>query len=201
MNDNMEYQPEEIEVPADQVSEAEVFHKPGPNKRVCAFLIDSVLINLIFWKLSTFVDGWGMYGVMYAFLLFRDSVGGSGPGKLVVGLQVIDDEGLPVNPLKGALRNFTMLFGPFQLVEYFVMLKNPQGKRLGDKLARTVVRDKKPHIKDNMFLLISIAILALSMYVTCALAPAGGRTCPLRKKRSCSLRNAPKPPAVAPKAQ
>jgi len=207
MTNDFENEPQDIDVSGtvsdegvSPSSDAGVFHKPGPNKRVCAFLIDSLLMNLLFWKLTTLIPWWGAYGMLYSFLIFRDSFGGSGPGKLIVGLQVIDEDGRPLDPLKGLKRNLSMLFGPFQLVEYFVMLKNAQGKRLGDKWARTVVTDKKPHLNDNLFLLVSIVILVLSIYVSMLAAPAGGKVCSLRTKRksTCNLRNAPKPPAPAP---
>ncbi len=166
--------------------ETQPFHKPGPNKRVCAFLIDSMLINLLYWKLSLYMAGWVPFLLLYAYLFFRDAFGGSGPGKLLVGLQVVDLDGRPQNLAKGFLRNLTMIFLPLQLIEYIFMLSNPEGRRLGDRLAKTVVRDTKPQLPDKLFLLLSVAVFVGGMLIAAMMSPGakeGGKGfCPLRTK-------------------
>jgi len=69
------------------------------------------------------------------------SVHGSTPGKLLLSMQVIQDDGSPCRPTSAILRELcffvdAMVFG---LVAYFVMRRDPQQKRLGDGWADTIV--------------------------------------------------------------
>ena len=79
--------------------------------------------------------GWIAYHVICT------SVHGSTPGKLLLSMQVIQDDGSRCRPTSAILRELcffvdAMVFG---LVAYFVMRRDPQQKRLGDGWADTIV--------------------------------------------------------------
>lgn len=79
--------------------------------------------------------GWIAYNVICT------SISGSTPGKLLISMQVIQDDGSPCRPASAIRRELgffvdAMVFG---LVAYFVMRRDPQQKRLGDGWADTIV--------------------------------------------------------------
>ncbi len=79
--------------------------------------------------------GWIAYNVICT------SISGSTPGKLLLSMQVIQDDGSPCRPASAIRRELAffadaMVFG---LVAYFVMSRDPQQKRLGDGWADTLV--------------------------------------------------------------
>lgn len=93
-------------------------------------------------------------------IILKDSLNGQSLGKYLVGTQIIDENNLPVKPTKAILRNLFMIIPFFPLIEYFVMLhEKNEGKRVGDKIAKTKVTDLKPQRTDKTFLLISILLL------------------------------------------
>ncbi len=125
----------------------------GPAPRALAWLIDSlikyaVLLGILlglgflgetgigFWFLSLFLLEW-FYPV-----LFEIYWNGATPGKKAFALQVINDNGTPVDESASVIRNllraadFLPLFYCFGLVS---MLMNREFKRLGDLAAGTVV--------------------------------------------------------------
>ena len=84
-------------------------------------------------------------------MLLRDTFDGRSLGKLATGLKVIDVKERPLKISQAIIRNIFIVLPILPLVEYFVMLKNQQGRRIGDKAAKTLVIDLKPHIKDTVF--------------------------------------------------
>ena len=125
----------------------------GPVPRALAWLIDSlikyaVLLGILlglgflgetglgFWFLSLFLLEW-FYPVLFE--LYWD---GATPGKKAFSLQVINDNGTPVDTSASVIRNllraadFLPLFYGFGLVS---LLVNRDFKRLGDLAAGTVV--------------------------------------------------------------
>ncbi len=145
------------------------FFKPGPNKRVCAFLIDSCIFQLIGFSCFAIAASdisWIVYTVG---TLLKDCYSGQSLGKRVVGTQVIDEEGSPAEPFKAIQRNITMVLPIFPIVEYIVMLRDQeQGRRLGDKMAKTRVIDLKPEAKDSFYLWISIGLVIFMIIVQIA---------------------------------
>ncbi len=136
------------------------FNKAGPNKRVCAFFIDSilgqvggVLLSLAIGKNVSWF-GWAGY------ILLKDCTQGQSVGKRLIGIQVIDENNDPANISKTILRNISMIIPVFPLIEYIVMLRDKaEGKRIGDRLVKAKVCDLKPQAQDGVFLWISIVLL------------------------------------------
>ncbi len=85
----------------------------------------------------SFVVFWGY------FLFFEALLRGRTPGKLVMGLRVLRDDGIPVGVRGAAIRNLLRLADllppPSGLLGGVVVLFNPLGKRLGDMAAGTIV--------------------------------------------------------------
>lgn len=135
------------------------FNKPGPNKRVCAFFIDSIIaqvcggvVSFIFTKNVS----WLVWSII---ILFKDCFNGQGAGKYLVGIQVIDENNMPAKPSKTIIRNIFMIIPVFPIIEYVRMLRDKaEGKRIGDKAAKTKVTDLKPGTSDKTFLWISILL-------------------------------------------
>ena len=113
------------------------------------------------WKrlLAAFLDGapavaaWLLYdrtgsplalGAAVAYLLLRDGIGGQSLGKLVVGLVVVNVRtGRFCSWKDSVLRNVFVLIPGANIaavfLESFTILRDPQGQRLGDRLAQTQV--------------------------------------------------------------
>jgi uncharacterized RDD family membrane protein YckC len=109
--------------------------------------------------LAAFLDGlpaiaaWFLYlrtGSLIAlvgaavYLLLRDGIGGQSLGKLVVGLVVVNVQtGRFCSWKDSALRNVFVLIPGANVaavfLEGFTILRDPQGQRLGDRLAQTQV--------------------------------------------------------------
>lgn len=76
------------------------------------------------------------------FTLFEQFMGGQTPGKRLLGLRVVNDDGTDVGWLGSLLRNLLRIIdfvpGTYGL-GVAVMLVNPRGKRVGDLAAGTIV--------------------------------------------------------------
>src|SRR5919108_2207956 len=92
---------------------------------------------LAFLVLVIFLINWGYY------VLFEGLNQGSTPGKKRVGIRVIRQDGLPIGFREAALRNLVraadMLPPPCYMLGGLVMYLDPQGRRLGDMVAGTLV--------------------------------------------------------------
>ena len=87
---------------------------------------------------ATFVAG--LLG-MFAYHVACTSIHGSTVGKLLLSMQVIQDDGSPCRPKSAVIRELgyfvdAMFFG---VVAYFAMREDPEQKRLGDGWADTIV--------------------------------------------------------------
>lgn len=134
------------------------FHRPGPNKRVCAFLIDSLAAQLAAIILSFLGLPKIESSIWYVYILLKDIFNGQSLGKSLVDLQVVDDNNKPASVGPTILRNVFLIIPIFPIVEYFVMKKDPLGQRIGDRVAQTRVNDLKPETSDSVYLGISIFI-------------------------------------------
>ena len=90
----------------------------------------------------------GVWGVVLGggYLVLRDSLHGRSAGKLIFGLMVVSLEtGRPSGLRQSALRNFVLLVPPPIVAgaafELYTVIGDPQGQRLGDRLASTQVVD------------------------------------------------------------
>jgi uncharacterized RDD family membrane protein YckC len=125
----------------------------GPPARALAWAIDLTLRLFGYGVLSLPLVPLGRVGTGLFFLvlflgewfypvLFEVYAGGATPGKKLVGLAVVHDDGTPVGWSGSLLRNL-LRFADFLPVAYgfglATMLVHPQFKRLGDLAAGTVV--------------------------------------------------------------
>ncbi|MEY3212510.1 MAG: hypothetical protein RIT28_2991 [Pseudomonadota bacterium] len=140
----------EIETPEGVVLSERV---AGPLPRALAWGVDLLARMMLYAVLATalelagafagglmlillFVLEWG-YGVVFELML-----NGRTPGKLVLGLQTVMDDGTPVTPRASILRNLLRVadFLPVGfLVGLLSALVDPYGRRLGDLAAGTLV--------------------------------------------------------------
>lgn len=138
------------------------FQKPGPNKRVCAFFIDSISGGICGGLISEAVGtnvNWLVWAVI---VLLKDYFNGQSLGKYLVGIQVVNKNDLPVKPVKTIVRNIFMIIPVFPLIEYVRMLRDKkEGKRTGDNVAKTKVTDLKPERKDVVFLWVSVVLMII----------------------------------------
>jgi uncharacterized RDD family membrane protein YckC len=145
------------------ISSENTFNKPGPNKRVCAYFIDLFFFFVLKWAIGLIFRMESNWILISIYWLLRDSFNGQSFGKFLVGLQVVNKEGDVIDFVEGIIRNITMAIPFVCVIEYIVMLKDNQGKRIGDKIAHTKVNDRRPHLSDGIFLLISICFFVVSL--------------------------------------
>jgi uncharacterized RDD family membrane protein YckC len=171
--------------PAAGMSVKSSFVAPGPNKRVCAYLIDMALLMIVarianFGPLITFA-------IQIVFTLFRDSIDGQGPGKRFAGLMVEDENGEVALPQACAIRNATLALPPVLLlvgtvagfeapgmlfwagvlvVEYAMTRNREDGRRIGDMLAGTRVCDRSAEIGDGRFFWYSLLAVIISSMIS-----------------------------------
>ncbi len=121
------------------------YPKADVRKRLFAATIDGLVLatSLILYLRSDallfFVGG-------AAYLLLRDSVRGQSVGKFLLGLVVVSLEtGRPCTLSGSARRNIVLLLPGANVVALFLewgtIVRDPQGQRLGDRLAQTQVVD------------------------------------------------------------
>jgi uncharacterized RDD family membrane protein YckC len=125
----------------------------GLSARFYAFLLDWVIRLMVAYAAAiatVFMGGFGTgFWMLFYFLLewfypvvFELSRSGATPGKSIVGIKVIMDNGLPVTPAASFTRNLLRVadFLPFLFGAGIVsMLLRPDSKRLGDLAAGTIV--------------------------------------------------------------
>ena len=117
--------------------------KADVRKRLFAATIDGIPV-IVTWLLYQ-DSGFPLFLAIGAgFLLLRDSIRGQSPGKLLLGLVVINLEtGRPCTPKDSVWRSAVFLVPGANVVAVFLepitIVRDPQGQRLGDKLAQTQV--------------------------------------------------------------
>jgi uncharacterized RDD family membrane protein YckC len=119
------------------------YPKADVRKRLYAATIDALLVTtscVLYWNSTSvlfFVAG-------AAYLLLRDAMGGQSVGKFFLGLVVISLEtGRPSTLTSSVRRNLLLLLPGANVVAVFLealtVVRDPQGQRLGDRLAQTQV--------------------------------------------------------------
>jgi uncharacterized RDD family membrane protein YckC len=130
----------------------------GLSARFAAFLLDWLIRLMIAYAAaigSVFMGGFGVgFWMLLYFLLewfypvaFELSRSGATPGKSVVGIKVVMDNGLPITPAASFTRNLLRVadFLPFLFGAAIVsMLLRKDCKRLGDLAAATMVVHQPP---------------------------------------------------------
>jgi uncharacterized RDD family membrane protein YckC len=112
-------------------------------KRLLAAWVDG-LPAIAAWLLYSRTGSlWGA-AVAALYLLLRDGIGGQSLGKLMVGLVVVNVQTGALCTWKGSvLRNVFVLIPGANIVAAFLesitIIRDPQGQRLGDRLAQTQV--------------------------------------------------------------
>jgi uncharacterized RDD family membrane protein YckC len=119
------------------------YTKADVRKRLIAASIDGLLVATL--CLFAWIGAAPLYVALGAgYLLLRDAIGGQSIGKILLGLVVIDLETGRVASLQSSVkRNFLLLLPGANVVaivlEARTILSDPQGQRLGDRLAQTQV--------------------------------------------------------------
>jgi len=125
----------------------------GLSARFCAIVIDKLICTAILYAaifIAGILGGIGIgFWLILAFLLewgypiyFELGKRGATPGKRAMDLKVVMDNGLPITPRASITRNLLRAvdFMPFAYgAAIFCMLLRPDGKRLGDLAAATLV--------------------------------------------------------------
>ena len=119
------------------------YAKADVNRRLIAVGVDSsfVAVAAYFYWNSGF---WPYLAPGVAYLIFRDGVHGQSIGKFLMGLMVISLEtGRPATFSSSVRRNLLFLIPGANVValmlEVRTLISDPQGQRLGDRLAQTQV--------------------------------------------------------------
>jgi len=128
------------------------FRLAGPVVRACAWAIDAAIRAVLYLALAIVLGLLGGVGValmLIGFFLIEwfypvvfELHNGATPGKRLMGILVIQDNGTPVQPQASVIRNFlrTADFLPVLYATGLVaMMSNRQFKRLGDLAAGTLV--------------------------------------------------------------
>ncbi|GAB4365582.1 MAG: hypothetical protein Kow00128_08270 [Deltaproteobacteria bacterium] len=121
----------------------EEFHTADWQTRSLAFLIDLILYTAIFYGLG----GIGHFLSML-YIVFRDGIfSGQSIGKKVMKIQVVHVDGRPIHFVDSSFRNVLFLFYlllPVTIVlEAIALMRDPERKRIGDRIAKTRVIRKE----------------------------------------------------------
>ena len=119
------------------------YAKADVRKRLTAASIDGLLVVTLC-LFRWIVDAPLYLALAAVYLLLRDAIGGQSIGKIFLGLVVIDLHSGRLSSLSGSIRrNFLFLLPGANLVAIFLeartIISDPQGQRLGDRLAQTQV--------------------------------------------------------------
>jgi len=119
------------------------YAKVDVRKRLLAAWLDGIpaIAAWFLYRNTGFLWG-GAVAVLY--LLLRDGIGGQSLGKLLVGLVVVNVQtGRMCSWKESALRNVFVLIPGANVMAIFLesitLIRDPQGQRLGDRLAHTQV--------------------------------------------------------------
>lgn len=119
------------------------YAKADVRKRLMAASIDGLLVATV--CLLSWIGAAPLYLALgAAYLLLRDAIGGQSIGKIMLGLVVIDLTTGRVASVSGSIkRNFLLLLPGANVVAIYLeartLVADPQGQRLGDRLAQTQV--------------------------------------------------------------
>ena len=108
--------------------------------RALAFLIEVIIPNWVALLFHPSPTATGLAFFLLIYLLFKDGLSGQSLGKRVFKLMVIDKTtNQPCGLGKSLLRNIDMLLPFMPLLELVILWFSKDGRRIGDRLANTVV--------------------------------------------------------------
>jgi uncharacterized RDD family membrane protein YckC len=127
-------------------------HIAGPVVRACAWAIDALIRVIVYWiasialmvlgNVGTALMALGFFLMEWIYPVVFEVVRGATPGKKLMNLSVVQDDGTPVSVTSSMLRNLLWIADFFPLF-YFTglvsMTLNTRFKRLGDLVAGTLV--------------------------------------------------------------
>ena len=120
------------------------YPKANPRKRVLAAAIDALVVAaclVAYWKAGSLP--YAVAAILY--LACRDAIGGQSFGKLLVGQVVVHPDGQRCGVTGSCARNLFFVLPGANLVaailEARTLARDPQGQRLGDRVAHTQVID------------------------------------------------------------
>jgi uncharacterized RDD family membrane protein YckC len=124
---------------------ASPYAKVDVRRRLYAATIDGLLIASVFaryWSAPPFA----LIAIGTAYVLLRDAMRGRSVGKFLLGLTVVSLEtGRPASARDSVARNLVFVLPganiPAVFLETRTLVRDPQGQRLGDRLAMTQVVD------------------------------------------------------------
>ena len=121
--------------------------------RICAWVIDYLLINILFFVLVLAFNIFYILGLWFFFLInfalnwfyyfiFELIWNGQSPGKRIMGIRVVGSDGSPVSAGSSFLRNLLRFADGFfylYLIAFVCMLFSPGFRRIGDWAGDTLV--------------------------------------------------------------
>ena len=124
---------------------ASPYQRADPRRRVYGAALDALVVMTgvaLYWNAGA--SPFALAAALYA--LFRDAVNGQSLGKFVVGQVVVEvDTGRRCGALGSIKRNLLLIVPGVNVVaivlEARTLMSDPQGQRLGDRLAQTQVVD------------------------------------------------------------
>jgi tetratricopeptide (TPR) repeat protein/uncharacterized RDD family membrane protein YckC len=159
-----------------------LFVKATVIKRICAALIDLIILSALSWAVVILVRKDVFAVVLGLFYLMKDVFGGVSIGKGLIGIRVVDEHGYRSVFFQGFLRNFTLglplvlfyvvfwtagfrvnnmirialiaLWACFLFEMLVMVLSKKEGRRIGDRIGGVYVHDLHPsHWRWPYFLL------------------------------------------------
>jgi uncharacterized RDD family membrane protein YckC len=91
---------------------------------------------------ATLARGFYAAQAFFGLLFLMRDTGGASPGKRLFGLALRRGDGRRVTVATSLVRNFPMLVPGWNLIELFVVMRRPDGRRQGDRLAGTTLLEE-----------------------------------------------------------
>jgi uncharacterized RDD family membrane protein YckC len=119
--------------------------------RGLAFLADLLIYTGLLFGARHFLGEILSGFLAMVYIVFRDGLfGGQSVGKKILGIRVVHMDGRPISYVDSSFRNVLFIFYPIYaltaaviVVEALVSLRDPQRRRLGDRIAKTCVVRKE----------------------------------------------------------
>jgi uncharacterized RDD family membrane protein YckC len=152
-------------------------------RRIFAFIIDHILISglAVIGCLAAMGKHWDLASpermmgiilpamlVVFVVYVLKDSIRGMSPGRFILGIAVrnlADPERIPIIS-QLFVRNLTIIIWP---IEFFVLGFSKQKRRLGDRIAKTIVIRREDITRGTRVLSFVILILGFGLLFVCSM--------------------------------